>query len=99
MAAQKGRTTLHTKGSLQISRINTDSSAGGRTAAKTAASFEVAAAETEDGNSIAAGGVETMWTEVEAVVPSELGGRGASEVTASKALEACNHATYRAPRE
>jgi len=70
-----------------------------KTAAKTAASFEVAAAETEDGNSIAAGGVETMRTEVEAVVLSELGGRGASEVTASQAPAACNHATYRAPRE
>ena len=30
MAAHQGRTTLHTKGSLQISSINTDSSAGGR---------------------------------------------------------------------
>ena len=37
--------------------------------------------------------------EMEAEVPSDPGGRGASEVTASQAPAACNHAAIHAPRE
>ena len=72
-----------------------------KTAAKTAASFE--AATEMNGSSMAAERGEAVRAEVEeeveAVVPPELGGRGVSEVTASQAPAACNHAAFRAPRE
>ena len=72
-------------------------------AAKTAASSEAATAAVGDGKSMVTGRREAVRAEVEeemeAEVPSDPGGRGASEVTASQAPAACNHATYRAPRE
>ena len=72
-------------------------------AAKTAASSEAATAAVGDGKSMVTGRREAVGAEVEeemeAEVPSDPGGRGASEVTASQAPAACNHAAIHAPRE